>query len=339
MAKDKDKEDELTGVRRAAAFMLSLDPSTAAVLMQKLSDREVTMLSEEMTRMGELRGAQSETLLKQFNSATGGDRMSVEPMLQDILERALGKERARELLEKIKRQSRETEPFRALLPLDAKQVAQILRGEHPQVMAIIISHLDAAVGAELLRDMDENVRYDVVKRIATTAELPSELIRQIDEMVEVRAFSMSKRGMEPSDDVRFKTVAKMLNVSDPSLSKAVLERLTKEDPQLANEIQGLMFVFDDLAKIDNKGMQKVLAEVDKADLTLSLRAAAPDIRQKLLDNLSARAKEAIMEEMELMGPKPLSEIEAAQKRILQVVRGMEERGELQVARGGGEAMV
>jgi flagellar motor switch protein FliG len=195
------------------------------------------------------------------------------------------------------------------------------------------------VASELLRDMDENLRYDVIKRIASTADLPNELIRQIDEMMEVRAFSLSKRGMEPSADARFKTVAQMLNVSDPSLTKSVLERLNKEVPLIATEIQALMFVFEDLVKVDAKGMQKVLAEVDKADLTLALRAAPAEVRTKLLDNLSSRARESIQEEIDLMGPKPLSEIEAAQKRILQLVRGMEERGEITVARGGGEQLL
>ena len=332
-------DGELKGIRKAAAFMLSLDPAAAAMVMQKFSDREVAMISEEMTRMGELRGADSEKMLKEFSSLTGGDRTTIEPMLQEILERALGKEKAKDLLDKIKRQTRDSEPFRALMPLDAKQVAQIVRGEHPQVLAIVISHLEAPVASELLRDMDENLRYDVIKRIASTADLPNELIRQIDEMMEVRAFSMSKRGLEPSADARFKTVAQMLNVSDPSLTKSVLERLNKEVPQIASEIQALMFVFEDLTKIDAKGMQKILAEVDKADLTLALRAAPPEVRSKLLDNLSSRARETIQEEIDLMGPKPLSEIEAAQKRILQLVRGMEERGEITVARGGGEQLL
>ncbi len=336
---DSDANGELSGVRRAAAFMLALDPATAALLMQKFSEREVAMLSEEMSRMGEVRGATSEKLLREFNTAIGGDRMTVEPMLQEILERAIGKERARELLEKIKRQTRDSEPFRALIPLDAKQVNQILRGEHPQVLSIVISHLEPSVSAEILRDMDDNLRYDVIKRIAGTAEVPIELVRQIDEVMEVRAYSLARRGMEPPKDARFKTVAKMLNVSDPSLTKGVLERLNKEKPDLATEIQQLMFVFEDLVKVDTKGIQKVLAEVDKGDLTLALRAAPPDIAQKLLGNLSARAREGIQEEMDTMGPKPLSEIEAAQKRILQQVRAMEERGEIKVDRGGAEKMV
>lgn len=319
--------------------MLSLDPATAAVLMQKFSDREVGMISEEMTRMGDLRVEDTDKLLKDFNQQTGGEQVEVAPRLRDILERALGKDKAIELLDRIKRQAREAEPFRALQPLDAKQVAQLIKGEHPQVLAIVISFLTAAVAAELLSDMDENVRYDVIKRVASTADLPRELISQIDEMMEVRALTMTKRGIEPPADARFKTVAQMLNVSDASLSKSVLERLAKEVPQIASEIQALMFVFEDLTKIDSKGMQKVLAEVDKADLTLALRAAPPEVRQKLLDNLSSRARETIQEEIDLMGPKPLSEIEAAQKRILQLVRGMEERGEITVNRGGGEQLM
>lgn len=335
---DKDGEG-LKGLRKAAAFMLSLDSQTAAMLMAGFNEREVQMLSEEMTRIGELGGGDMEKLLKEFNSQSGGDRMAVEPMLQEILERALGKEKAKDLLDKIKKQSRETEPFRSLMPLEAKQVATLIRGEHPQIVALVISHLDSGVAAELLRGMDEALRYDVIKRIASTEETSSELVRQVDEMMEVRAYAVSKRGLEPPANQRFKTVAQMLNISDPSLSKAVLERLAKESPQVANEIQSLMFVFDDLVKVDKKGMQKILGEVDKNDLALALRAAAPEISTYIFDNMSARARDNLKEEMEMMGAKPLSEIEAAQKRILQLVRQMEEKGEIQVNRGNSEAMV
>lgn len=335
---DKDG-DGLKGLRKAAAFMLSLDSQTAAMLMAGFNEREVQMLSEEMTRIGELGGGDMEKLLKEFNSQSGGDRMAVEPMLQEILERALGKEKAKDLLDKIKKQSRETEPFRSLMPLEAKQVATLIRGEHPQIVALVLSHLDSGVAAELLRGMDEAFRYDVIKRVASTEETSSELVRQVDEMMEVRAYAVSKRGLEPPANLRFKTVAQMLNISDPSLSKGVLERLAKESPQIANEIQSLMFVFDDLVKVDKKGMQKILGEVDKNDLALALRAAAPEISTYIFDNMSARARDNLKEEMEMMGAKPLSEIEAAQKRILQLVRQMEEKGDIQVNRGNSEAMV
>lgn len=334
-----DGKRELTGRKRAAAFMLSLDSETAAVLMSRLNEREVTMLSEEMTRLGELTGAEMEDLLRDFNKKVGGDKVNVEPMIQDILERALGKEKARELLDKIRRQSRESEPFRSLLPLEANQVATLLRGEHPQVIALVISHLEPSVSSSLLKDMAEDLRYEVVKRIASTAELPSELVRQVDEMMEVRAYSLGRAMTDDQGAKRYKTVAQMLNISDPSLSKSILDRLNRESPQLANEIQALMFVFEDLAKINDKDMQKVLGQIDKGDLVLALRAAEPTVKAKMMNNLSSRARDGVTEELENMGPRPLHEIEEAQKRILQAVRAMEEKGEIQVNRGQQEAMV
>ncbi len=334
-----DEKRELTGRRRAAAFMLSLDSETAALLMVRLNEREVAMLSEEMTRLGDLSGAEMEELLRDFNKKVGGDKVSVEPMVQDILERALGKEKARELLDRIRRQSRESEPFRSLLPLEANQVATLLRGEHPQVIALVVSHLEPGISAMLLKDMSEDLRYEVVKRIASTADLPSELVRQVDEMMEVRAYALGNSMTDDQGSKRYKTVAQMLNISDPSLSKGVLDRLNRENPQLANEIQALMFVFEDLAKINDKDMQKVLSQIDKGDLVLSLRAAEPVVKDKMMNNLSARARDGVVEELENMGPRPLQEIEEAQKRILQQVRAMEEKGEIKVNRGQQEALV
>jgi flagellar motor switch protein FliG len=341
VADDKNSDDEkkLAGRRKAAAFLLSLDSDTAALVMQRMSERDVAMLSEEMTRMGDISGGDVEFMLKEFNRASGGDKVAVAPMIQAILERALGKERAKELLEKIRKQSRDAEPFRSLQTLDAKQVATLLRGEHPQVLALVIAHLEAQVASELLKGLTEDLRYEVIKRIASTEEMPAELIRQVDEMLEVRAYSMGNRQADDTGDSRFKTVAQMLNISEPSMSKAILDRLNRESPTVANEIQALMFVFEDLAKIADRDMQKLLSEIDKADLALALKAAPPELANKLLGNLSSRARDNIKEEMEMLGPKPLSEVEEAQKRILQQVRAMEERGDLRINRGTGEVMV
>lgn len=342
MADDKkppEDEKKLAGRRKAAAFLLSLDSETAAMVMQRMGERDVSMLSEEMTRMGDISGGDIEFMLKEFNRASGGDKVAVAPMVQAILERALGKERAKELLEKIRKQSRDAEPFRSLQTLDAKQVATLLRGEHPQVLALVIAHLEAQVASELLKGLTEDLRYEVIKRIASTEEMPAELVRQVDEMLEVRAYSMGNRQADDTGDSRFKTVAQMLNISEPSMSKAILDRLNRESPTIANEIQALMFVFEDLAKIADRDMQKLLSEIDKADLALALKAAPPELANKLLGNLSSRARDNIKEEMEMLGPKPLSEVEEAQKRILQQVRAMEERGDIRINRGTGEVMV
>lgn len=327
------------GRRKAAAFLLSLDSETAALVMQRMSERDVALVSEVMTRMGDISAAEMEKSLKEYSQSTGSDSIAVQPMIQAMLERALGKEKAKELLDKIRKQSRDAEPFRALQALDARQVATLLKGEHPQVLAIVISYLESSIASQLIKDLPEGLRFEVIKRIASTEETPAELVRQVDEMIEARALSLGSRAGGSTGQLRYKTVAQMLNISDPLVSKAILDRLTREIPNAANEIQALMFVFDDLAKIPDRDMQKVLAEIDKADLALALKTAPPELSNKLLGNLSARARDNIKEEIELLGPRPLSDVEEAQKRILVQVRAMEEKGEIRVQRGTGQVMV
>lgn len=327
------------GRRKAASFLLSLDSETAALVMQRMGEHDVALVSEEMTRMGDISGSDMEKMLKEFNLASGGDSVAVAPLIQTMLERALGKEKAKALLDKIRGQSRDAEPFRSLQALDARQVSTLLKGEHPQVLAIVISHLEASVASQLIKDLSDDLRFEVIKRIASTEEMPAELVRQVDEMLEARVSSLGNRAGGASGQSRFKTVAQMLNISDPLVSKAILDRMTRESPNAATEIQALMFVFEDLAKIPDRDMQKVLAEIDKADLALALKTAPPELSNKLLGNLSARARDNIKEEIELLGPRPLSDVEEAQKRILVAVRAMEEKGEIRVQRGTGEVMV
>jgi flagellar motor switch protein FliG len=338
-ARPPETDESKKGRRKAASFMLSLDQDVAAQVLQKMSERDVAVISEEMTRVRELSGAEAERMLIQFGEAAGTDQIAVAPMIQSILERAIGKEKAKDLLEKIRRQTRDAQPFRTLNSLDARQVATMLRGEHPQVLALVISYLEPAVAAELIKGLNDDLRFEVIKRIAATEEMPAELVRQIDEMLEVRAYSMGNRQTDNTGEMRFKTVAQMLNISEPSVSKAILDRLNRESPTIANEIQALMFVFEDLAKIPDRDMQKLLSEIDKADLALALKAAPPELTTKLLANLSSRARDNIKEEIEMLGPRPLSEVEEAQKRILLQVRAMEERGDIHINRNSGEVMV
>lgn len=336
---DDENPQELRGVQKAAAFLLALDPDTAAKILQNLEEREVGMITEAMTRMGEVSGEQLEAVVEAFKNQTGGGVISVEPMLEPLLEKALGRDKARKMLARIKNQSRESEPFKGLAHLNAKQIEGMLKGEHPQVLALVISHLAPEISIDVLKGMEEDLRYDVVRRIATTEELPMELVRQVDDMLEVRAFEMARHSTDSAAERRFKTIAQMLNFAEQSVSKTIMDKMAKELPDTATEIQSLMFVFEDLVNIDDKQVQKILGEVDKNDLTLALKTAAPEVKDKLLGNLSQRAREAIIDELDMLGPRPLSDVEEAQKAILEQVRAMEERGDIQINRGGSEVMV
>ena len=329
----------VSGRRKAAAFLLSLDSDTSAALLSKMSERDIGIITEEMSRIGELTSKQIDEVWEDFENNMSADIISVEPMLRAILEKALGKQKADDMLNKINQQTRDLEPFRSLRQLDAKQLDQVLKGEHPQVIAIVLSHLDSDKAFSFLKDLPDDVRYDVIRRIALTEEMPTDLVRQIDDIMEVRAFSLAGQQTDSAGERRYNTVAQMLNVAEPSLSKNIMDKMMKEMPDEAVSIQALMFVFDDLIKVADRDMQKVLGEIDKNDLALSLKAASEDLQDKLLNNLSKRARDTIEEEIEVMGPRPLSEVEEAQKRILEHVRGMEERGEISIQRGNTEEMV
>lgn len=336
---EADVKAGMSGPRRAAALLLTLDSETAASVMRGLSEQEVAAITEEMSRMGTITGEEMEQVVEAYRKQAGSGIMQVEPLLEELLEKALGREKAKSMIQRIRSASRDSEPFKSLRHLNHRQVTGMLKGEHPQVVALVVTHLAPEVAIDVLKSMEEDERYEVVRRIATTDEMPVDLIRQVDSMLEVRAFEMARQSTDSASERRYKTIAQMLNFAEQSIAKSVMDKMAKDLPDAAAEVQNLMFVFEDLTKVDDKTMQKILGEVDKADLTLSLKTAAPEVKDKILGNLSQRAREAILDELEFMGPRSLSDVEEAQKRILEQVREMEERGDIMISRGGGEVMV
>ena len=333
------KSEGPSGLRRAAAFLLALDSETAALVMQQMSEREIAELSDEMSRLGELTGPELEATLRDWTGAASVDRLDTPHAVEKLFEKAFGKERGRDLLDRSRSKKGPEQPFAGLRTLDAKQVQLLIREEHPQVQALVIAYLDPGIAAQLIKDMDEGGRYDVIKRMASTEDLPIEAMRQVETALEKRALEIGRAKSPDESKARFKTVAQVLTAGEPEITKAIIERLAQEAPADANEVQALMFVFDDIMKIPDKDMQKVLAEVDKADLVLALKAAPQEIADKIMNNLSARARENMKDEIEMLGPRPLSEVEDAQKRMLTQIRAMEERGDIKVVRGSGEVMV
>ncbi len=335
----REKSAEVNGLRRAAAFLLALDSETAALVMQQMSEREIADLSDEMARLGELTGPELESTLTDWTGAANSDTIDTSHAVQQLFEKAFGKDRGRDMLDRSRSKKGSDQPFSALRTLDAKQVQLLIREEHPQVQAVVIGYLEPFVAALILKDMDEGMRYDVIKRMASTEDLPIESMRQVETSLEKRALAIGRAKSPEESKARFKTVAQVLTAGEPEITKAIIERLSQDSPADANEVQALMFVFEDILKIPDKDMQKVLAEVDKGDLVLALKAAPQEIGDKILKNLSARARENMKEEIEMLGPRPLSEVEDAQKRMLTQIRAMEERGDVKVVRGSGEVMV
>ena len=187
-----DKSAGPSGLRRAAAFLLALDSETAALVMQQMNEREIAELSDEMTRLGELTGSELESTLQDWTGAANSDSVDTSLAVQMLFEKAFGKERGRDLVDRSRSKKGPEQPFSALRSLDAKQVQLLIREEHPQVQAVVIGYLEPAVAAHLLKDMEEGMRYDVVKRMASTEDLPIESMRQVEASLEKRALAIGR---------------------------------------------------------------------------------------------------------------------------------------------------
>lgn len=335
------KHDESDGgLRKVAALLLALDGEAAALLLKQLGESDVQALTAEMARLGSLNGRDLDTALKSFSDAINADRVDANLATRRLVERAFGSDRGRDLIDRAGRGAiLDGRPFGFLIGFPPGDLAKLIAAEHPQVQALVLAHVDPPVAAEVLGSFEEGDRFDIVKRMASTEALSNEAMRRIEAAIERRVRSLPPPRSAEESKQRFKAVAQLLTAGKPEVSKPLIEKMVSELPDAANEIQSLMFVIEDILRISDKDMQKVLSEVDKGDLVLALKAIPQEIADKVLNNLSSRARDNIKEEIELLGPKPLNEVEDAQKRLLQAIRAMEERGDIKVNRGGGEVLV
>ncbi len=329
--------DRINGRRKAAIFLLSLDSDASAEVIKNLDEHEIEMLANEIATIGPVPANVKERVLKEMAStlgstATGG--VGGVGKAAEILEAALGKSRASEIVGKMKMR-KSTGALRKIEELDSGTVVEFLKGEHPQTIALIIAHLQPQAAANMLSALPEDQRADVARRIATLDAISPDAAAEVERILASQLEGLGK-GAEVATASGVKILADILNVADRSTEKEVLGAISDESPEVANQVKQLLFVFDDILKLDDRAVQRVLREVDTNDLALALKASDEEIKKKILDNVSERAAEMIQEEIEYMGPKRLSEVEAAQLRIIEAIRSLEEANEIIIpGRGGG----
>jgi flagellar motor switch protein FliG len=252
---------------------------------------------------------------------------------RNLLESAIGPERALEILTRLQSSLQEI-PFDFLKKADPGQICTFIQDEHPQTIALILAHLDPQVSAFVLSALPQNVRADVVIRIATMDRTPPEIVHEIERVLERKMANVFTQGFTFAGGV--KEVAEILNRIERGTEKGIMTDLSERDPELADEISRLMFTFEDLIHVEDSGIQKALREIEQKDLALALKSTNEAVKEKILKNLSERAREMINEEMEFMGPVRLRSVEEAQQKIVAVIRRLEESGEVVVqGRGGG----
>ncbi|WP_022947946.1 flagellar motor switch protein FliG [Methylohalobius crimeensis] len=327
---------ELNGIDRAGLLMLAVGHKNAAQVMRRLGPKDVHMVSLAMARLEDIRTDAVEEVVEMFLEHIGGQTsigVRPEEYIRSVLMEALGEDEAQLLIDRIllNRNSRGIEQLKWMEP---RAIAEMLRNEHPQIVAILLSLLDAGQSAAVLEYLPDNMRYDTVMRIAGLEAVQPDALKELDAIMEEQL--MGKTNLKSSNIGGVERAAEILNVTESGIENGIMEQLEEKAPDLAQQIQDKMFVFEDLAQFDDRSTQTLLREVSTDTLLLALRGTDEALKERIFGNMSRRASEMLRDDLEAAPPAKLSEVEAAQKDILQIARRLADAGEIMLGGGGDE---
>ncbi|MGY1831415.1 flagellar motor switch protein FliG [Geodermatophilus sp. SYSU D01180] len=331
---------EMPGLRKAAVFLAQMSKEEAGLLLSKLRPREVEALTREIMKLGSVEPDDVDGVLTEFSQMMAAQRYVGRggvDFAREILAAGLGEDKAEGILARLNVVYTEV-PFASLRNADVRQLVTFLKDEHPQVIALVLAHLSAAQSAEVLSGFSPEQQAEVAHRIATMDRTSPEMVRLVEEELGRRMGSLlAHQDMSTVGGVE--TLVEIINRSPRPTERSILEWLDTSDPELAEQVRAQMFVFEDITTIDDRSMQLVLREVEANDLATALKGVRPDVRDKVVRNLSERAAESLAEEIELLGPVRARTVEEAQGKIVAVIRTLEEQGVLTISRGGDDEFV
>lgn len=330
------ESNKLTGVDRAGLLLLAVGQKRAAQVLKRLSPRDMQLVGMAMARLENIRAEMVEEVVATFLEHIHGQTpfgVRAEEYVRDVLIEALGEEEARALIDRIllSRNSRGIEQLKWMEP---RAIAELLRIEHPQIVAILMSLLDPNQAAAVLEYLPEPMRYDIVMRIAGLETVQPDALKELDAIMEEQL--MGRTNLKSSNIGGVEKAAEILNMADSSIEAEIMEKLGEKAPDLAQQIQDKMFVFEDLIQLDDRSIQTLLREISTDTLLLALRGTDEALKQKIFSNMSRRAAEMLRDDLEAAPPAKLSEVEAAQKEILQIAKRLADAGEIILAGGGDE---
>lgn len=329
-----------SGVERAAILLLTLGESEAAEILKHMGAKEVQRLGKTMSELRNVSKDEVRSVLGDFTAAVELQTsvgVGSDEFIRRVLVNALGEEKAGSLMERISLGG-QRKGLDALKWMDARAVADLVRNEHPQIIAIILSYLDTDQSAEVLACLPQNLRSELITRVATLDGVQPSALAELDDMME-KQFAAAGGTGKSSSLGGLKAAAEMLNLLDSSMGTSIIADITKSDERLSSNIQDLMFVFDDLLEIDDRGMQELLRQVPADKLLLALKGVEEAFKVKVFKNMSQRAAEMLKSDLEAKGPVKLSDVEAAQKEILVAARKLADEGTINLGGKGGEEYV
>ncbi len=329
----------LTRTDKAAIFLMTLGEASAAQIIKHLGPREVQKIGTAMAGLQNVSRDMIKVSVDEFVAAMQTQTsvgLGKEDYIRKVLNDALGEEKAKSMIDRIL-VGGSTKGLESLKWMDARSVVELIRFEHPQIIAIVLSYLDSDQAAEVLCGLPENTRSDLMMRIATMDGVQPAAMKELNDMLEIQLRGGAQG--QAAGMGGLKVAANILNLVDRSVEAKISEQMGEHDPDLAGRIQDLMFTFDNLIEIDDRGIQTLLREVSTDNLVLALKGTDDNIKNKIFKNMSQRAGDMLREDLESRGPVKLSDVETAQKEIIGITRRLAEEGQINLGGAGGEAMV
>lgn len=338
MAKDQ-RSEQLKGPQKTAILLLALGDKFTSEIFKRMERQEIAAVSKAIVELETVPKELVEEVLREFHTAlvTGQDMIAGgAEAVKRMLMKNLDSETAKYIMDSLNLDSGPA-PFRELGNVSPRLLAQILRNEHPQTLALILGHMHPDNAAELLTNLPAGVRPEVLMRLARLEAVPEDMLMEVDKVLQSQLIAMG--GKEGKKVGGVPSVAEILNAVDRATEEEVLAEIEEESSQMAEDIRNLMFVFEDVKALDDRGIRELLKEISNEDLTMALRGASDDLKEKFFKNMSERAATMIREDLEIMGPTRLSDVEGAQQNIVKTVRRLETEGRIMVGRGGGDVFV
>ena len=332
-------EREMDGVEKAATLLITLGPEKSAKIFKHLKEEEIEQLTLEIANTSSVSPQTKEKVLSEFYEICLAQQYIAEGGIgyaKELLEKALGEEKAKDVIGKLTA-SLQVRPFEFIRKTDPSQLLNFIQDEHPQTIALILSYLPASQASLVVSSLPPEKQADVARRIAQMDRTSPDVIKEVERVLERKLASLVNQDYTIVGGVD--AIVEILNYVDRGTEKHIMETLEVEEPELADEIRKKMFVFEDILSLDDRAIQRVLRDVDNADLALALKGATEEVQNVILNNLSKRLAVMIREDMDFMGPVRMKDVEEAQQKIVNVIRKLEDSAEIVIARGGGDEII
>ncbi|MCH5268014.1 MAG: flagellar motor switch protein FliG [Lachnospiraceae bacterium] len=332
-------KSDLSGIQKAAILLITLGPDKSSNVFKHLKEDEIEQLTLEISNTRSVSPAMKDEVLSEFYDVCLAQQYIAEGGVgyaKDLLEKALGAERAKDVIGKLTA-SLQVRPFEFVRKTDASQLLNFIQDEHPQTIALILSYLSSGQASIIISGLPPEKQTDVAKRIAVMDRTSPDVIKEVEKVLEQKLSSLVNQDYTVVGGVD--AIVEILNTVDRGTEKHIMESLEIEDPELADEIRKKMFVFEDILSLDDRSVQRVLREVDNNELAVALKGANEEVQNLIFSNLSKRLASMIKEDMEFMGPVRMKDVEEAQQKIVNIIRKLEDSAEIIISRGGGDEIV